>query len=100
MGDHEERVNLERALTELGRRRITSLIVEGGSEIAAALLDRKLVDKVTFFFAPKIIGGRDAFPAIGGRGIDRISEAIGLTETEIIRRGDDWEVTGYPVYAL
>ena len=99
MADHDGKVDLGRALAELGRRRITGLIVEGGSEIAAALLYRKLVDKVTFFFAPKIIGGRDAFPAIGGRGIDRLSEAIGLTETEIIRRGDDWEVTGYPVYA-
>ncbi len=99
MAVHDGKVDLELALEELGQRRITSLIVEGGSELAAAFLERRLVDKITFFYAPRIIGGRDAVPAIGGCGIDRMSEAIDLTEIEIIRRGEDWEVTGYPVYA-
>jgi riboflavin biosynthesis pyrimidine reductase len=62
------RLDMEAILNELGMRQITSVLVEGGSEIAAAFLDRDLVDKVTFFYGPKIIGGKDAIPAVGGDG--------------------------------
>jgi diaminohydroxyphosphoribosylaminopyrimidine deaminase/5-amino-6-(5-phosphoribosylamino)uracil reductase len=90
------RIDLASALDELGRRELTSLIVEGGAEVSASFIEQRLVDKVTFFIAPKIIGGREAIPAIGGLGCERLSEALELRDLEVVRRGDDWEVTGYP----
>ena len=83
-------------LEELGRRSIQSVLVEGGAKIAGAFIDAKLVNKVTFFIAPKIIGGADAPGAIAGAGIERMSEALELERVEVTRRGRDIEVTGYP----
>jgi diaminohydroxyphosphoribosylaminopyrimidine deaminase/5-amino-6-(5-phosphoribosylamino)uracil reductase len=89
------RLDLYAVLAELGRRRIVSLIVEGGSEIAGSFISRNLVNKATFFYAPKIVGGRDAVSAIGGEGIALLDDAPELREVQLVRRGDDWEVTGY-----
>ncbi|HYE65960.1 MAG TPA: dihydrofolate reductase family protein, partial [Pyrinomonadaceae bacterium] len=69
---------------------------EGGSSIAGRFIDAKLVDKVTFFIAPIIIGGRDAPAAVGGGGAQKIADAIKLQDVEIMRHEDDLEVTGYP----
>lgn len=55
-------------MRELGRRDISSLLLEGGSGINAAALDAGVVNRVVFFLAPKIIGGRDAVPCVGGAG--------------------------------
>lgn len=83
-------------LAELGRRSIQSVLVEGGASVAGSFIDAKLVNKVTFFIAPKIIGGCDAPSAIGGKGIERMAEALELERVEITERGRDLEVTGYP----
>ena len=90
------RLDLKGVLTELGRRQLTSLIVEGGAEVAASFIEQRLVDKVTFFIAPKIVGGRQAFAAVGGSGVERLSEVLELQEVSLLPRGRDWEFTGYP----
>jgi diaminohydroxyphosphoribosylaminopyrimidine deaminase/5-amino-6-(5-phosphoribosylamino)uracil reductase len=91
------RLDLKTILSTLSGRNLSSVIVEGGAEAAGSFIAERLIDKATFFLAPKIIGGRDAVPAIGGEGIERLSEAIALGEVEVVRRGDDWEFTGYPM---
>ncbi|HVF21541.1 MAG TPA: bifunctional diaminohydroxyphosphoribosylaminopyrimidine deaminase/5-amino-6-(5-phosphoribosylamino)uracil reductase RibD [Pyrinomonadaceae bacterium] len=83
-------------LTELGRRQIQSILVEGGAKVAGSFIDAKLVNKVTFFIAPKIIGGKDAPSAIAGRGIERMTEALELDRVSVVQRGRDLEITGYP----
>lgn len=83
-------------LRELGSRSLQSVLVEGGSTIAGEFLDAGLVNKVTFFIAPKIVGGSDAPSAIGGRGVDAMSEALELARLTVVRCGNDIEVTGYP----
>ena len=88
--------DLLQVLDELGKRSLHSLFVEGGANVAGALLEAGLVNKVTFFIAPRLIGGREAPGAIGGQGVERISEAIDLEEVEITPRGVDFEITGYP----
>jgi len=92
----EGMLGLPEILAEIGRRQLISLIVEGGSEVAGAFIDRCFVDKVTFFIAPRIIGGRDAVAGIGGIGSENLSDALELQEVEVIQRGIDWEFTGYP----
>ncbi len=88
--------NLFGVLQELGRRDLQSVLVEGGTEIAGAFFDAKLVDKVTFFIAPLLIGGRDAPTAIGGLGAQQLASAMRLRGVEIINHNEDLEICGYP----
>jgi diaminohydroxyphosphoribosylaminopyrimidine deaminase/5-amino-6-(5-phosphoribosylamino)uracil reductase len=88
--------HLQNVLEELGRRSIQSVLVEGGARIAGAFLDARLLDKASFFIAPLIIGGRDAPAAVCGEGALKIADAIKMRDVEVIRRGRDVEITGYP----
>lgn len=88
--------NLEEVLRELGRRSIQSVLVEGGATVAGAFIDAGLVNKISFFIAPIIIGGCDAPAAIGGTGAERIKDAVELHHVEIKQHGRDVEITGYP----
>jgi diaminohydroxyphosphoribosylaminopyrimidine deaminase/5-amino-6-(5-phosphoribosylamino)uracil reductase len=83
-------------LEQLGNRSLQSVLVEGGAAIAGKLLDAGLVNKVTFFIAPMIIGGQGAPNAVGGSGVEKISEAFRLNDVEVVKRDEDIEVTGYP----
>lgn len=83
-------------LGQLANRSLQSVLVEGGAATAGKLLEAGLVDKVTFFIAPMIIGGQKAPGAVGGSGVEKISDAFRLKDVEVVRRGDDLEVTGYP----
>jgi diaminohydroxyphosphoribosylaminopyrimidine deaminase/5-amino-6-(5-phosphoribosylamino)uracil reductase len=88
-------LDLKNVLLELAGRSIQSLLIEGGARVAGAFLDSNLVDKVSFFIAPIIIGGVDARAAVGGRGAEKIIDAINLQNVEVKRHGRDMEVTGY-----
>jgi diaminohydroxyphosphoribosylaminopyrimidine deaminase/5-amino-6-(5-phosphoribosylamino)uracil reductase len=86
---------LSAVLKKLGERSIQSVLVEGGANVAGAFLDAGLVDKVSFFIAPTIIGGRDAPVAVGGKGAESLADAANLQDVELIRHGPDLEITGY-----
>ncbi|HSK70898.1 MAG TPA: bifunctional diaminohydroxyphosphoribosylaminopyrimidine deaminase/5-amino-6-(5-phosphoribosylamino)uracil reductase RibD [Pyrinomonadaceae bacterium] len=88
--------DLKGVLEELKRRELQSVLVEGGTEIAGAFIDAKLIDKVSFFVAPIIIGGNDAPKAIGGKGAADLKEALRLKNAEIKKHDEDFEITGYP----
>ena len=87
--------DLKSVLRELGARSIQSVLVEGGAHVAGAFLDSRLVDKVSFFVAPVIIGGRDAPASIKGIGAEKMADAVNLQDVEVIRHGRDIELTGY-----
>ena len=70
-------------LRELGRRSLQSLLVEGGARVAGAFLDAGLVNKVSFFIAPIIIGGRGAPAAVGGTGAETITDALDLATLKL-----------------
>jgi diaminohydroxyphosphoribosylaminopyrimidine deaminase/5-amino-6-(5-phosphoribosylamino)uracil reductase len=88
--------DLAAVLDELGNRKLQSLLLEGGGTVAGAFLDARLVNKVTFFIAPLIIGGREATIAVAGTGAEKIADAFQLENVEVVQRGRDVEVTGYP----
>ena len=88
--------NFAGVLKQLGDRALQSVLVEGGASVAGALLDAGLVDKVSFFIAPLIIGGCEAKMAIGGAGAGVIAAAVSLRDIEIRQHGRDVEITGYP----
>ena len=66
--------------------------------LAALLLEAGLVNKVTFFVAPMLIGGQDAPSAIAGAGAEKIADAMRLQDIEVLQHGADVEITGYPIH--
>jgi diaminohydroxyphosphoribosylaminopyrimidine deaminase/5-amino-6-(5-phosphoribosylamino)uracil reductase len=89
------RVDLALLLDELGKRHITSILMEGGAKLAAAAMEEKLVDKVHFFLAPIIIGGHAAPGPVGGQGIARLQEAVKLQDLSMERLGNDLHIEAY-----
>lgn len=85
----KRRVEMAAVVARLGQLGITSILVEGGSEIAASCLDAGVVDKLVFFVAPLIIGGREAPPVVGGRGAGPLTEALRLRDMQWSAAGDD-----------
>jgi diaminohydroxyphosphoribosylaminopyrimidine deaminase/5-amino-6-(5-phosphoribosylamino)uracil reductase len=88
-------LDLGATLDELGRRSLQSVLVEGGPLLAGLLLEAGLVNKLTFFIAPIIIGSQDAPSAIGGCGVEKIAEAPQLERFQVSLHGPDVELTGY-----
>jgi diaminohydroxyphosphoribosylaminopyrimidine deaminase/5-amino-6-(5-phosphoribosylamino)uracil reductase len=76
----ETHVDLHAGLRALGKWNVTSVLVEGGSELLGSLFDARLVDKVMFFYAPMIIGGRKAVTTVAGEGMTRVKDAIRLQD--------------------
>lgn len=93
------RVPLSGLLDELGRREISSVLVEGGSTLNYALMAEDLVDKVCFFIAPLIFGGAAAPSPVGGAGVEAVGDAWHVRDVEISRCENDLLVTGYIVKA-
>jgi diaminohydroxyphosphoribosylaminopyrimidine deaminase/5-amino-6-(5-phosphoribosylamino)uracil reductase len=91
----ERRVDLRLVVERLFGLGITSVLIEGGSEIAASSLEAGIVDKLVFFIAPLLIGGREAPPVIGGRGVGPLAEALRLRNVRWDTVGEDIMVEGY-----
>ena len=88
--------NLFGVLQELAKKDIQSVLVEGGAAVSGSFYDAKLIDKISFFIAPIVIGGKDAPTAIGGHGAQILASAMRLRDVELRHHGDDLEITGYP----
>ena len=86
-------VDLKQLLEELGKQKIISVMVEGGAELATALLEQKLINKAAFFIAAKILGsGKNAFD---GSGVEKMDDALQLKNVSIRKLGEDVLVVGY-----
>lgn len=90
--------NLPEVLQELYRREIQSVLVEGGSEVAGAFIDARLVDKITFIMTPIIVGGKEAPVAVAGKGISCLKDAVRLYDLSVTNLDADIEITGYPSF--
>jgi diaminohydroxyphosphoribosylaminopyrimidine deaminase / 5-amino-6-(5-phosphoribosylamino)uracil reductase len=88
-------MDMHRLLKVLGERQITSILVEAGGILLGSLFDAGLVDKVIAFFAPIIIGGAEARPAVAGQGIARLADCAKLEHVKVERVGEDILVSGY-----
>ncbi len=93
------RISLAKLIDKLGARDIQSLLIEGGGQVnASALLQERIVDKVFFFYAPKIIGGAKASTLVDGPGVRLMDESLHLDILKIRRLGSDILVEAKPVY--
>jgi diaminohydroxyphosphoribosylaminopyrimidine deaminase/5-amino-6-(5-phosphoribosylamino)uracil reductase len=82
-------------LTELGGRRLTNVMVEGGSGLLGSLADAGLIDEVHVFIAPRMIGGADAFSPVAGTGAATIAEGCTFVDGETELLGPDIYWHGY-----
>ena len=80
-GDRAQR--LTALLAELGQRRMTNLLVEGGNEVLGALADARQIDEVHAFIAPKFVGGAAAISPLGGTGLASMAQAWRLASPQI-----------------
>ena len=92
------RVPLRQLFHLLVRRGMHSVLIEGGGDVIAGALAERLVDRVTFFVAPILIGGRTAPTAVGGEGISRLSRAVRLDDVTARHIGPDLCIEGRVVY--
>lgn len=88
-------IPLRRVLRELGNRDVMSVLIEGGAEVAAAVLTAKLVDAIYLFYAPKLIGG-DGQPMLGSLGVRHLKDALELKNAQVERVGEDFLVVLRP----
>ena len=80
-------------LKKLGAENVTSLLVEGGGEVNASFLLGRLTQRVAFFYAPKILGGRDSRKGVAGEGVKNLAGVIQLRDIEWKRLGPDLMLT-------
>jgi diaminohydroxyphosphoribosylaminopyrimidine deaminase / 5-amino-6-(5-phosphoribosylamino)uracil reductase len=90
--DKDRRVDLMRLLMELGKRNVSSVLVEGGATIITSMLVEQLPDRVVIIIAPKIVG--KGLEAIGDLGIKSINESLRLAYRKVRRLGDDLIIDG------
>ncbi|MFP3980567.1 MAG: bifunctional diaminohydroxyphosphoribosylaminopyrimidine deaminase/5-amino-6-(5-phosphoribosylamino)uracil reductase RibD [Desulfobacterales bacterium] len=87
-------VDLSALMENLGDMGITSVLVEGGSRVSGAFLSARLVDKICFFYAPKILGG-EGIPICSGPGPRTMAEAMAVSDVRISHFDGDILVEGY-----
>jgi diaminohydroxyphosphoribosylaminopyrimidine deaminase/5-amino-6-(5-phosphoribosylamino)uracil reductase len=87
------RVDLRRALARLGRESVTGLIVEGGTETLTRFHQARLIDRWAIFYSPRLLGGRDSYPLLGGGAVS-LPRASTLRSVRVDEIGGDILVTG------
>ncbi len=89
------RIDLAALMRKLGAMSITSLLMEGGATVLGAAFAAKVVDKVCFFYAPKLLGGDDGVPICRGTGPETMKESLPIHHISVERFDDDIMVQGY-----
>ena len=92
--DKNDKVDIEKLLDILGQQNICSILVEGGATLSGSFVAKKLVDKVYFFIAPKIVGGKEAKTSVAGTGILNLQEALALKDIQIEKLEEDILIIG------
>lgn len=90
-----ERVDLQSLMIELGKRDIDGILLEGGATLSFSALEENIVDKIQVYIAPKIIGGEKSKTSIGGKGIEKLSDAIMLNNMTVKSVGTDLLIEAY-----
>lgn len=93
--EKDGQVDLEKLMMELGSMEIDSVLVEGGGAIHGSFLTSGLVQKVYCYIAPKMIGGKDALSPVLGKGIEKMSDAVEITDVTVQNFGSDICVSGH-----
>jgi len=95
LGSPGGRPGMPEIVESLGKKEITSLLIEGGAMVNWAALDSGIVDKVFLYYAPKILAGTGSVPFAAGPGFRHLSEAAHVRSFMLHRFGEDFAVEGY-----
>ena len=91
----DDQIDLKSLMVELGSMGMTSLLIEGGSRVIASAIRSGVIDKVFFFYAPKILGGDDGIPICQGPGPEQMKDSIRVRDIRVQRFDDDVMIEGY-----
>lgn len=89
------RIDLSALMNQLGAMEITSLLIEGGGTVIGSAFAAGIVDKVCFFYAPKILGGDDGIPICRGAGPENMNQSIAIYDLSVFRFDTDVMIQGY-----
>ncbi len=92
---YDKQLDLKWLMQELGKRQITSVLVEGGTSLSGHVIEEEIVDKVMFFIAPKIVGGVDSYVPVGGKSFKTIADPFYVKNLQVQHVGDDLLIEGY-----
>lgn len=93
--DPDGHVDLNILMERLGEMKIDSILLEGGGRLAEGALQAEIVDKVQFYIAPMLIGGKNAKTPVEGRGISALSKAWHISDWKAETIGNDIKIIGY-----
>ncbi len=99
VGDEGGRLRVGEVIEDLGKRGITSILIEGGGHVLASAFEERVVDKTYFFLAPTIIHGKDAASAVQGFIERTLKDCIRLHQVQLLYLGRDIMVQAYPRYS-
>jgi diaminohydroxyphosphoribosylaminopyrimidine deaminase/5-amino-6-(5-phosphoribosylamino)uracil reductase len=86
-GDSEGRVDLRKLLVEIGKRGLSSVLVEGGAQIITSFVRERIPNRIVIITAPKILG--KGIEAVGELGIKSVDDSIQCFTRRVIKTGDD-----------
>jgi diaminohydroxyphosphoribosylaminopyrimidine deaminase/5-amino-6-(5-phosphoribosylamino)uracil reductase len=89
-----EQLSIDAVLLELGKRRMTNVLLEGGAGLLGSFLDAEVANEVHAFIAPIIVGGAKALSPVGGGGVEWLGDALRLKESKVQTLGTDIYITG------
>lgn len=94
-GLQDGRIDLSALMNQIGAMGITSLLIEGGATVIGSALTAGIVDKVCFFYAPKILAADDGVPMCRGTGPERMDQSIPIHDLSVLRFDADVMLQGY-----
>ncbi len=89
------RIDLSALMERLGALGICSLLIEGGGTVIGSAFAAAIVDKICFFYAPKLLGGDDGVPMCRGAGPESMQESIPIHDLSVFRFDADVMLQGY-----
>jgi diaminohydroxyphosphoribosylaminopyrimidine deaminase/5-amino-6-(5-phosphoribosylamino)uracil reductase len=89
------RIDLAALMKQLGAMEITSVLIEGGGNVIGSAFAAGIVDKICFFYAPKLLGGDDGVPICRGAGPESMEQSIAVYDIEVFRFDADVMIQGY-----
>jgi diaminohydroxyphosphoribosylaminopyrimidine deaminase/5-amino-6-(5-phosphoribosylamino)uracil reductase len=85
---------LDAVFADLGQRRFTNVLIEGGAGVFGSMLDERIADEFHVFIAPKLVGGAALSP-IAGSGVAKMADALKLDRVTFEQSGEDVYVHGF-----
>lgn len=85
----EKRIDLYEAMNVLGKKGIDSILLEGGAQLNASALEADIVNKLTVYIAPKLVGGEKAVSPVIGKGVQHMAEAYQFKDVQTYKIGED-----------